>query len=120
MTWVFTKDWPLNIGGKPHFALTGMDADHVRVDRTVCLRRNGTYLLLSLSVGSFREKAPFPPERATDDLFVMAIECTPKTNEGEVSGFLNNAGAIEVNVQQAETGWWLGTYDKDKKMFESK
>ena len=21
MTWVFTKDWPLNIGGKPHFAL---------------------------------------------------------------------------------------------------
>ena len=50
----------------------------------------------------------------------MAIECTPKTNEGEVSGFLNNAGAIEVNVQQAETGWWLGTYDKDKKMFESK
>ena len=21
MTWVFTRDWPLNIGGKPHFAL---------------------------------------------------------------------------------------------------
>ena len=58
--------------------------------------------------------------RATDDLFVMAIECTPKTNENEVSGFLNNAGAKEVNVQNAEVGWWLGRYDKDKKLFEDK
>ena len=29
MSWVFTNDWPLNIGGKPHFALAGMDTDHV-------------------------------------------------------------------------------------------
>ena len=21
ISWIFTKDWPLNIGGKPHFAL---------------------------------------------------------------------------------------------------
>jgi hypothetical protein len=56
--------------------------------------------------------------RATDDLFVMVIECTPKTNESEVSSFLTSIGAKEVNVQNAETGWWLGTYDKEQKLFE--
>ena len=58
--------------------------------------------------------------RATDDLMVMVIECTAKTNEGEVSGFLNSIGATEVNTQVAEDGWWLGTYDKDKKLFAEK
>lgn len=119
MTWVFTKDWPLNIGGKPHFALPAWVP--IMFEFTVlcsCVGMVLTFCYLC-QLAPFVKKHHFH-ERATDDLFVMAIECTPKTNEGEVSGFLNNAGAIEVNVQQAETGWWLGTYDKDKKMFESK
>jgi hypothetical protein len=48
----------------------------------------------------------------------MVIECTPKTNESEVSSFLTSLGAKEVNVQNAETGWWLGRYDKEQKLFE--
>lgn len=119
MTWVFTKDWPLNIGGKPHFALPAWVP--IMFEFTVlcsCVGMVLTFCYLC-QLAPFVKKHHFH-ERATDDLFVMAIECTPKTNEGEVSGFLNTAGAIEVNVQQAETGWWLGTYDKDKKMFESK
>ena len=55
--------------------------------------------------------------RATDDRFVMVLECTPKTQEGEASKFLQSIGAQEVNVQRAEEGWWLGTYDKEKKLF---
>jgi len=46
----------------------------------------------------------------------MVIECTAKTNAADLQTFLSNAGAVEVNVQEAETGWWLGTYDKEQKL----
>ena len=65
----------------------------------------------------FVKKDHFHP-RSTDDLFVMAIECTDKTNEGEVSQFLQNLGAMEVTTQWKETGWWLGRYDRDERPFE--
>ena len=57
--------------------------------------------------------------RATDDKFVMVIECTSKTNESEASAFLGSLGATEINTQVAETGWWLGRYDKEQKLSES-
>jgi hypothetical protein len=44
----------------------------------------------------------------------MVIECTSKTNIGDLQNFLNNAGAVEVNMQEVEAGWWLGTYDKEQ------
>jgi hypothetical protein len=47
----------------------------------------------------------------------MAIECTEKTNDVEVQHFLQNAGAKEINIQVAETGWWLGRYDRDQKLY---
>jgi len=31
---------------------------------------------------------------------------------------LQSVGAKEINVQLAETGWWLGTYDKEQKLFK--
>ena len=43
-----------------------------------------------------------------------------KTNDAEVVKFLQCIGAIEVKVEEAETGWWLGTYDKQTKPFEHK
>jgi hypothetical protein len=48
------------------------------------------------------------------------IECTEKTNEAEVQAFLKSVGAFGINTQVAETGWWLGRYDKDKTPFETK
>jgi len=47
----------------------------------------------------------------------MVIECTEKTNEEEVKQFLASVGAQEINTQIAEDGWWLGTYDKDQKLY---
>jgi hypothetical protein len=66
----------------------------------------------------FVKKHHFHP-RATDDLFVMVIECTEKTNVDDLQAFLSSAGAIETDVQVAEEGWWLGTYDKDETTFEN-
>ena len=43
----------------------------------------------------------------------MVIECTDKTNVDDLRSFLHSNGAVETDVQVAETGWWLGRYDKD-------
>ena len=117
MTWVFTKDWPLNIGGKPHFALPAWIP--ITFELTVLFAAVGMVLTFCYlcQMAPFVKKHHFHA-RATDDLFVMVIECTDKTNEGEVSGFLQSLGAIEINVQHAETGWWLGRYDKSSQPFE--
>jgi hypothetical protein len=119
MTWVFTRDWPLNIGGKPHFALPAWIP--IMFELTVLFSAVGMVLTFCYicQVAPFVKKHHFHL-RATDDLFVMVLECTPKTNEAEAIAFLKSIGAIETNVQLAETGWWLGRYDKDTKPFERK
>ena len=58
--------------------------------------------------------------RSTDDQFTMVIELTDKTTEATVIDFLTSVGATGINTQAAETGWWLGRYDKDKTPFEQK
>jgi hypothetical protein len=67
----------------------------------------------------FVKKDHFNP-RSTDDTFIMALECTDKTNEQEAIAFLNSVGATDVKVQYKETGWWLGRYDKESHQFEKK
>ena len=46
----------------------------------------------------------------------MVIECTSKTNVEDLKAFLQNAGAFEIHEQEAEIGWWLGTYDKEQQL----
>jgi Protein of unknown function (DUF3341) len=117
ISWVFVVDWKLNIGGKPHFALPAWIP--IIFELTVLFASVGMVLTFCYLC----QMAPFVKKhhfhlRATDDLFVMVIECTAKTNEGEVAGYLKSLGAIEVNVQEAESGWWLGRYDRDTLPFE--
>ncbi len=117
MTWVFTKDWPLNIGGKPHFALPAWIP--IMFETTVLFSAVGMVLTFCYicQLAPFVRKHHFHP-RATDDKFVMVIDCTAKNNESEVSDFMTSIGAAEINVQHAETGWWLGTYDREQKLGE--
>jgi hypothetical protein len=116
MTWSFTKDWPVNVGGKPNFALPAWIP--ITFELTVLMAAVGMVLtfcyLCQLAPGI--KKHHFHP-RATDDLFVMVIECTEKTNEEEVKKFLEAAGAQEISTQIAEDGWWIGTYDKEQKLY---
>lgn len=116
ITWVFTKDWPLNIGGKPNFALPAWIP--IMFEFTVLCAAVGMVITFCYlcQLAPFVKKHHFHL-RATDDLFVMVIECTAKNNEAEISGFLSSLGAKEINVQQAETGWWLGRYDRDQKLY---
>ncbi len=115
MTWIFTKDWPLNIGGKPHFALPAWIP--IMFEFTVLLSAVGMVLTFCYvcQLAPFVRKHHFHL-RSTDDKFVMVIDISSNTNESEVSNFLSNMGASETNVQVAETGWWLGRYDKEQKL----
>jgi hypothetical protein len=115
MTWVFTKDWPLNIGGKPHFALPAWIP--IMFEFTVLMAAVGMVLTFCY----ISQLAPFVRKhhfhlRSTDDKFVMVIDMSSGSKDEEVSNFLSSLGASETNVQVAETGWWLGRYDKEQKL----
>ncbi|MCZ2224062.1 MAG: DUF3341 domain-containing protein [Chitinophagales bacterium] len=119
ITWIFTKDWPLDIGGKPYFALPAWIP--IIFELTVLFSAVGMVLTFCYlcQLAPFVKKHHFHP-RATDDLFVMVLECTDSTNSSEAESFLTNSGAIEVKTEIAEDGWWFGRYDKNEMLFESK
>lgn len=112
ITWALTIDWQINFGGKPFFSLPAWIP--ITFELTVLFAAVGMVLTFCwlCQLAPFVKKDHFNP-RSTDDTFVMALECTDKTNEAEVVAFLNSVGAKEVSVQYRETGWWLGRYDRD-------
>lgn len=116
MSWVFTKDWPVNIGGKPHFALPAWIP--ITFELTVLMAAVGMVLTFCYicQLAPFIRKHHFHA-RATDDLFVMVIECGEKTDEEKVKALLTEVNASEVNTQMAEDGWWIGRYDKEQKLY---
>ena len=118
MGWIFTTDWPLNIGGKPHFPLPAFIP--IAFELTVLFSAVGmvmTFCYLNQMMPGVK-KHHFSP-RATDDAFVMVIECTDQSNEEEIKSFLATNGAIEINTQVAEEGWWFGRYDKEQKLYRT-
>jgi len=117
MGWVFAKDWPLNIGGKPHFPLPAFIP--ITFELTVLISAVGMVLTFCYlcQMAPFVKKHHFHP-RATDDFFVMVIEATSRTNVNDLQDFLRNAGAVEVSAQEVESGWWIGTYDKEQRLIK--
>jgi hypothetical protein len=105
-------DWPLNFGGKPHFALPAWIP--ITFELTVLFASVGMVLTFCYlcQMAPFVRKHHFDL-RSTDNLFTMVIECTEKTNDIELQEFLKSAGASDVHVQNAETGWWLGSYSRN-------
>ena len=117
--WALAVDWTINFGGKPFFSLPAWVP--IMFELTVLFASVGMVLTFCYlcQIAPFVKKDHFNL-RSTDDTFVMALECSDKTNEQEVMSFLSSLGAKEVNVQYKETGWWLGTYDKDTMRFARK
>lgn len=118
MGWIFTSDWPLNIGGKPHFPLPAFIP--IAFELTVLFSAVGmvmTFCYLNQLMPGVK-KHHFSL-RATDDAFVMVIELTPHSNEEEIKAFLQENGAIEINTQVAEAGWWFGRYDREQVLYRT-
>jgi len=112
ITWALSIDWQVNFGGKPFFSLPAWIP--ITFELTVLFAAVGMVLTFCwlCQLAPFVKKDHFNP-RSTDDTFVMALECTEKTNEQEAIAFLNSVGAKDVTVQFRETGWWMGRYDRD-------
>jgi hypothetical protein len=119
ISWVFTRDWPLNIGGKPFFALPAWIP--IIFELTVLFSAVGMVLTFCYlcQLAPFVRKDHFNP-RSTDDTFVMALEVNDKTKDDEAIAFLTTLGASDVAVTYKETGWWLGRYDRETVRFERK
>ena len=86
ITWVFTTDWPLNIGGKPFFALPAWIP--IIFELTVLFSAVGMVLTFCYlcQLAPFVKKHHFNL-RSTDDTFIMAIECTDKNKRPGSSSF---------------------------------
>ncbi|MDI9337579.1 MAG: DUF3341 domain-containing protein [Alphaproteobacteria bacterium] len=108
--WILTIDWPQNYGGKPHFALPAWIP--IMFECTVLFSAVGMVLTFCYicQIGPLVKKHRFHL-RATDDYFVMVIECTQQTNTHDLEGLLKSLGACETKTETVESGWWLGRYD---------
>lgn len=113
MSWIFTKDWPLNIGGKPHWPLPAFIP--ITFELTVLFAAVGmvlTFCYLNQIMPGVKKHVFHP--RQTDDLFVVALELNDHTSEEEVQNYLRTTGATEISIQTAESEWWFGRWDKQE------
>ena len=119
ISWALSVDWRINFGGKPFFALPAWIP--IIFELTVLFASIGMVLTFCYlcQLAPFVKKDHFNL-RSTDDTFVMALECTDKTNEKDGVSFLSSLGASDVKIEYKETGWWLGRYDRDTKRFQKK
>lgn len=113
MGWIFTSDWPINFGGKPHFSLPAFIP--ITFELTVLFAAVGmvlTFCYLNQIMPGVKKHVFHP--RQSDDLFVIAIELNDKASEQEVIDFLKSTGTVETDVQIAEDEWWYGRFDKEE------
>ena len=104
MTWVFTADWPIVFGGKPHFSFPAFIP--IMFEFTVLTSSIGMtvafLVLCHMYPGRIRE--PLDP-RTTSHLFGMVFKITDKTTQEEkdnISRLLREAGAVEVKERVME------------------
>ena len=111
ISWILTKDWPLNFGGKPHFALPAWVP--ITFELTVLFAAVGmvlTFCYLNQIMPGVKKHVFHP--RQSDDTFVIVLELNDSVSEKEALDFLKSTGAKETNIQKAEASWWYGRWDK--------
>jgi hypothetical protein len=100
-TWVFTKSYPLNIGGKPFFSVPSFIP--ITFEFTVlCAAIAMVFAFLIRSkIGPGAE--PFiHDERITDDRFVVLVgtgKNQSEENASAISSILNESGALEITYK---------------------
>lgn len=100
LNYIMISDWPQDIGGKPSFSFWQNLPSFVPVmfEMTVFFAAHLMVITFYLrsKLWPFK-KAENPDVRTTDDHFLMEIDLGGYNVE-EVTGFLKNTGAIEINI----------------------
>lgn len=95
MYYTMAVDWPMNIGGKPNFALP--DFIPITFELTVLFCAFGMVAAFFFRNHLFPGRAPRVMEfRATDDRFVIAIDAKTVVDSEKVNSILKEAGAVEI------------------------
>jgi hypothetical protein len=97
MTWVFTKDWPVNIGGKPNFALPAWIP--ITFELTVLFASVGMVLTYCVRNKLFPGYVPrIFDKRTTDDRFALVFDIDGKSDSDveKIKQLCNSNGAVEV------------------------
>jgi hypothetical protein len=97
MTWIFTKDWPIVFGGKPHWSVPAFIP--ITFETTVLFASIGMvvtfYIICGLGPGVTN---PTLDDRLTDDKFAIAFDAGHVDN-GAAESFFARTGASEVNTK---------------------
>ncbi|MXV49402.1 DUF3341 domain-containing protein [Pedobacter sp. HMF7647] len=88
-------DWPMNIGGKPAFAMP--DFVPIMFELTVLFGSYGMCFTFFFKNHLFPGRAPRVMDlRATDDRFVIAIDAHKNPYPEKIDNLLKEAGAVEI------------------------
>jgi hypothetical protein len=99
MKFIMIDDWPQDIGGKPSFSyIENMPAFvPIMFELTVFFAAHLMVITFYLRSKMWPfKKAENPDPRTTDDHFLMEVEV--KGNEKELTKFLEETGAVEINL----------------------
>ncbi len=95
MSWIFTKDWPIIFGGKPHWAVPAFIP--ITFELTVLFASIGMvvtfYIINGLGPGVVN---PTIDLRITDDKFCIAFDRS-EVDSSKVESFLKRSGASEIH-----------------------
>lgn len=95
MTWIFTKDWPIIFGGKPHWSVPAFIP--ITFELTVLFAAVGMvvtfYIVSGMGPGA---NNIILDDRITDDKFCIAFEAS-SVDKDKVEAFFRETGATEVN-----------------------
>ncbi len=93
--YMLVYDWPMNIGGKPSFAMP--DFVPICFELTVLFASFGMVFTFFFKNHLFPGRAPRVMDfRATDDRFVIAIDAQHNPYPDKIDNLLKEAGAVEV------------------------
>jgi hypothetical protein len=95
MTWIFTKDWPIMIGGKPYWAVPAFIP--ITFEMTVLFASWGMvitfYIICGMGPGITNKVLD---DRISDDKFCIAFNKS-SADVNKVNEFFRSTGAAEVN-----------------------
>ncbi len=97
MTWIFTKDWPVIFGGKPHWSVPAFIP--ITFELTVLFASIGMvvtfYLISGMGPGVTND---YLDPRITDDKFCIAFD-EHDLDADSASSFFRETGAAEVHAK---------------------